>query len=312
MIETKLNNIFGEVHETELVLLGQITIENIGLFDFHPRDVEPIRQDIFQPNHFSVFDTLLTLAEKGKISLDYHFEEFMGMYVIDSINGKKNWWYRACYHQGNPAQMQPPRCREINIMPMDQYPYKDKMVIIFYQVPEEDLNIRYNAFRIETERRKASNGRVIIPIFSIKGQTENMNFENVEVKPHNIRGDMFKEGVVTAIDSIMTLGDEKRLTYDLTWREKIGETEIKGYYVTRINEDKSFGRCGFVYECGAYPEYRAFSGNAIHVTADIRILNSPTYMEFMWNCIEPTRIFLQRPRIMEAYGKEGKPIKRLI
>jgi hypothetical protein len=83
----------------------------------------------------------------------------------------------------------------------------------------------------------------------------------------------------------MTLGDRGKITYDLQWYESIGRADIvKNYWVETIDEDQGVGRCGFVYEAGAY-QYNLFRGNHIHLPSDIRVLNSPEYVEFFWICV---------------------------
>jgi hypothetical protein len=96
---------------------------------------------------------------------------------------------------------------------------------------------------------------------------------------------MFQDVVITAMDVIMTLGDNGLISYDLQWYNSIGSAGIvQDYFVERINDDESFGRCGFVYEEGSN-KYSGFKGNHIHIPADIRVLNSPEYMEWFWICI---------------------------
>jgi len=144
----------------------------------------------------------------------------------------------------------------------------------------------YAVFEEETARIEANNGRIIIPEVIIRGpQTGDIIFKDVEVKPHNLRNDMLKDGTVTAIDAIMSLGDEGKISYELFWYESIGTAQIvKNYWVNGINKDKSYDRCGFVYEEGSLAYYR-FTGNHIHIPSDIRIINSPEYLEYFWICI---------------------------
>lgn len=102
---------------------------------------------------------------------------------------------------------------------------------------------------------------------------------------HNLRTDMIKPGVITAIDVILSLGEAEKITYDLQWYESLGTADVvKSYWVNRINEDESFGRCGFVYEAGAR-EFSFFRGNHIHIPSDIRVINSPEYVKYFWICI---------------------------
>ena len=66
--------------------------------------------------------------------------------------------------------------------------------------------------------------------------------------------------------------------------ESLNTLQEGGRLAKDINDDKSQGRCGFVYEEGSN-EFRRFDGNHIHIPSDYRILNSPEYMEWFWICI---------------------------
>lgn len=270
------NEINGTISDTTYSMNGKISIEDIGDFDFSPGDINILREDIFNNGYFSLFDILTYLDQAGKISMKYHFSEDMNTFVIDSINNIKNWWYITYYDGGWP---------ERSVFRMDHYPYKDKMVIEIVKFEKDRLDSIYEVYRQETGRRNQNNGKVIVPDIIIEGTEEELIFNDVEITPHNLRPDYFQDDVITAIDAIMTLGDMDKITYELQWYESIGTASIlKDYYVDRINDDKSFERCGFVYEAGDYM-FEWVGGNHIHIPPDIRIINSPEYIKFFWICI---------------------------
>jgi hypothetical protein len=256
--------------------INSITISGIGIFQYDSNKIISIRPAIFRNGHFSVFDILVYLNNQEEIDLKYHFDEEMNTHVIESINGKEHWWYEAHYDGG---------WSENNVFRMDHYPYKDQMSIKFFQTKPSLLNDIHQAFREEIQRKNDNNGKVIIPNVIIRGTQETLRFQDVEVHAHNLRNDMFQDEVITAIDVIQTLGDNGHLTYDLDWFESIGSAKIvKDYFIVRINNDHSVGRCGFVYEEGS-EKYDGFLGNHIHLPADIRVINSPEYEEWFWICI---------------------------
>lgn len=252
-----------------------IIIEGVGEFEFEPNKIETLRPDIFQPGHFSVFDMLVYLQNENKTNMKYHFDETMNTYVIDEINGKKNWWYEAYYDGGWP---------ENNVFRIDHFPYKEKMYLKVKRIDESRLQRIYEVFRAEELSKAQNGGKVIIPTVIIDGKSFERTFYNVEVKPHNLRNDTFQDNVITAIDVIMTLGDLDLLSYELSWYNSIGTAEVKNYFVDKINGDKTQGRCGFVYEEGS-ERFSGFSGNHIHIPPDMRVLNSPEYMEWFWICV---------------------------
>ncbi len=270
------NRILGEMGETASALEGEIEIETLGTFFFDTGAVQTVRDDIFKDGYFSIFDVLVHLEQEGRVELDYYFDEAMNTYVITDINGRAGWWYDAYYDGG---------WRERSVFRMDHYPYKDAMTLRIVRSTEDYLNSVYATYRDEVNRRSENEGRIIVPEVIIEGKNETMVFDNVEVKAHNLRSDMFQPGVVTAIDTVLSLAEQGQLSYDLQWYESIGTAGVvKSYWVNRINDDVSEGRCGFVYEAGD-EEFFFFRGNHNHIPSDIRVINSPQYVKYFWICI---------------------------
>ena len=254
----------------------EITIDTIGEFTFNPEAIETARKDILREGHFSIFDILVYLDSNGDIDLEYHFDKTMNTHVIDSINGKGNWWYMAYYDGGWP---------ENNVFRMDHYPYKDKMYIRILEEDKPTIDRIYEVFIEEIQRKEKNGGKIVIPTVIIRGPKTDLRFTNVTVTPHNLRNDTFQDGVITAIDVILSLGDGQKLSYDLQWFDSIGSAGVvRSYWVSRINGDVMHDRCGFVYEAGSL-SYQGFRGNHIHIPSDFRAINSPEYEEWFWICI---------------------------
>jgi hypothetical protein len=253
------------------------TIQIAGLYgtrEYDPDLIETVRPDIFTVGYFSIFDILVYLNDINNIDMKYYFDESMDTYVIDSINGEENFWYKAYYDGG---------WDESNVYRMDHYPYKPNMVINIIKSTPEHLNSIYATFREEVTRLNNNDQSVIIPEITINSPNNNLKFENVEVTAHNLRNDIFQDGVITAIDVILSLGDQGLIDYELNWYETIGVSTVKSYYIDRINNDITIGRCGFVYEAGDR-DFDNFRGNHIHIPADIRVITSPEYEKWFWIC----------------------------
>ena len=171
------------------------------VFTFNPVDVETLRPDVFNPGFFSMFDILAYLGEEGQVDLEYHFEDSMNTYVIDSLNQKTSWWYSAYYDGGLP---------EYNPFRMEHYPWKDKAALSFFTVDPAELEPIYAKFRADTSRSRDATGTFVVPKVYLRGPTVVKEFTNVEVTPHNLRNDMFRENVTTAIDVKLSLGDKGR------------------------------------------------------------------------------------------------------
>lgn len=203
---------------------GAVRIQDIGEFIFDASKVETLRPDIFRPGHFSLFDVLVHVAKEGDIALEYHFDETMDTHVIDAINDQAGWWYRAQYSGG---------WTEDNVFRMDMYPYKNGTKLWVYIEREGRLATIYRTFREEVERLASNGGRVIIPEVIIRSPASSYILQNVVVTPHDVRNDMFQPGVVTALDALLSLGEQGELfRLKLTWYERVGTADpVDTFYV---------------------------------------------------------------------------------
>lgn len=114
-------------------------------YRFNPEEVETLRPDIFREGHFSVFDALVHIADRGDVDLEYYFDESKNTYVIDSLEGSRFWWYEIYYDGGWP---------ESNYYRMDHYPWKDGADLTFFETNEKrvgdatsTLNARWGGWR---------------------------------------------------------------------------------------------------------------------------------------------------------------------
>jgi hypothetical protein len=245
-------------------------------YGFDTSYVQTLREDIFRPGQFSIFDVLVYLNVTGQVNLEYHFNSTYNTYIVDRLNGHDFWWYNVVYSGGWP---------ENNVYRMDHYHWKPGTSITFYQTNERDLQNIYDTFSEEVERLDTNNGEVIIPEVTIDGQSFIIKFENVVVTPHDLRNDVFQNGTITAMDVILSLGDQGLITYSIGWYDSIGTAEVvRSYWVEMINGDYSIGTCGWVYEEGD-EDYRFFGGNHIHLPSDVRVINSPEYEHWFWICL---------------------------
>ena len=256
---------------------GMVKIMIDGIpYEFNPLNVTTTRPDIFKGIQFSMFDVIAHLDEVGKVNLDYHFSTSMNTYVVDSLNGKTDWWYRAYYSGG---------WSEENAFRMDHFPWKTGTTLSFYQEREEYLEDVHTAFAEEIIRKENNGGKVIIPQIRINGDTVFKILTDIEITAHNLRNDIFQDGVITAIDVIMSLGDLGLITYELQWYDSIGSANyVRNYWVEGIDEDLSAGTCGWVYEAGSLA-FPGFQGNHIHLPQDSRVINSPEYYKTFWICL---------------------------
>ena len=243
---------------------------------FLPEDVVTTRPDIFKPGAFSMFDVLVHLDKIGEVDLEYHFNASLNTHVIDMLNGEPYWWYQVIYSGGWP---------ENNVYRMDHYHWKPGTRLSFYIVDERNIDRIHETYAEEVQRLADNGGVTILPEVTIDGRLNFASFQNVVVNAHNLRNDTFQDGVITAIDVIMTLGDLGLIDYELKWYDRVGGARVvRNYWVESINNETTAGTCGFVYDTGSL-EFHGFAGNHIHPPSDVNVLNSPDYMRWFWICV---------------------------
>ena len=274
-------NIIGTPKETQLDPDRKGIIRVEGLIEdaeIDPTVITALRPKIFKKGRFSAFDALVSVCKQRNIEIKYHFEPELLAHVIDSIAGKKNWWYAAHYHGGGRA--------EEPVHRMDTHPYKDWMVIEVYQVSRERIDEIQAAFRAEVQRLEKNNNKVIVPEVRITTPNQNLRFTDVEVRPHGLRSDIFQPDVLTAADIMLSLADEGEISLDVTWLDNIGKTLVQSYYFTGFNDEKAQGRAGFTFSMGEKyflaKRMGRFGNNFFHMTSDIRVIASPEYMHWRW------------------------------
>ncbi|MHA1198807.1 MAG: hypothetical protein ACTSQF_05570 [Candidatus Heimdallarchaeaceae archaeon] len=256
---------------------GDVPIEVNGItYKFNPANIISTRPELFQEGSFSLFDILAHLESTNFLNMEYHFDSLKNTHIIDSIDGESGYWYQAYYSGG---------WWETNVYRMDHYPWKEQTTFRVFQEDASFLHSVYAIFEDEVSTRISNGGNLIIPTVNIHSNTFSETFSDVLVTAHNLRNDTFQLGVTTAIDVIMSLGDQGLITYELEWYDSIYDAEVvRSYWVDGINNDTASGTCGYVYESG-YWTYQRFAGNHIHIPQDFRILNSPLYYETFWICL---------------------------
>jgi hypothetical protein len=238
------------------------------IYHYNPNEINSVRPDLFQNGSFSVFDILVHLNTTGKISMHSHFNTSMDTYVIDSLNENSDYWWYHIYYSGGHV--------EYNMVRIDHYPWKLGAYIFLYHESESYIRTIYSLFTKEVSRYASNNNSIIVPRVFIYGASFSIEFYNLTLTPHNLRPELFKSGVITAMDVIETLGDLGNITYELTWIPKLGNSYVHSYFVTRINTDEAAGRWGFMY---------IVSDSFIFLSADERILTSPDNVTFFWGSL---------------------------
>jgi len=266
---------------------GSIEIRGLGTFPFDPSQIHALREGLFRPGQFSVFDVLVALAKAGTIPMEYTYDESMGTYLILSLNGKTGWWYDAHYAGG---------AFERPVVRMDEYPVKDGMAIQLYLESPERLAAIYKDYADQVARLKANAGRMIIPKVRVRAPQGTLTFEDVTVTAHNVRADVFQTGVVTVLDVLLSLGEQGKLeSVTLSWRDRMeSEVVVGNYYVDQIRTD-GFSTVAsesstYMHEVGStalvgFLTSHEHMTSHVHLASDVEVLTSPEYVEFQWSSL---------------------------
>ena len=257
--------------------LGSIEVEGLGSFSFNPSRITSLRPDIYRPGYFSVFDVVAYLADEGWFTMTYHFDRCLDTYVIDRLDGRMDWWYRANYAGG---------WAETNATRMDYYLYKDGMSISLATRPQEYMAELYDSFAGEVLRKSLNLGRVVIP----EVRLGTVVHRDIPVSAHGVRADVFQPYVVTALDVLLSLADQEHIRgLKLTWYSDLGAAiPVDSFFVEQIDdgdgvydEESSPQRGGWVYETGSL-DFSGYQGSHLRVPSDIRVIYSPEYITWYW------------------------------
>jgi len=158
---------------------------------------------------------------------------------------------------------------------------------IIYIGSEDRIASICETFGDEVRRLQANDGQVIVPSVTVQDSTNGTRtYEDVVVTPHNVRSDVLQDGVVTALDIILSLGEQGEFSeVGLAWYPTIARADpVDHYFIERIDEAQAYARCGYVYEVGSR-QFAGFSGSHIHIPTDTRVLVSPEYGMWFWLCL---------------------------
>lgn len=264
-----------------LMATGTVEIRGAGTFAYDLSEVQSLRPDFYREGRFSVFDVLVHLAERGDIELDYRYSEDMATHVIERLNGLEGWWYDAHYAGG---------LYERTVVRMDHFPVLDGMRIRFYLEQPDRLDGLYASFRDEALRRETAGGAVVIPKVVVRGPRTTTVFQDVVVQAHNTRGDMFEQGVVTALDVLLSLGNQGHLSrLALHMLEETGSLCLREIIVDDA-PPLPMQDCVYVHEVVGSHMLEPFLGTHVHgethvhLTGDLEPLVSPALVRWDWAC----------------------------
>ncbi|WP_028114919.1 hypothetical protein [Ferrimonas kyonanensis] len=191
------------------------------------------RPDIFKEGSYSVFDLLRYMVATrddlkfiGEITTpddsEYNTHEFTLAYdrngngsFSDEGEESSNWHFRFTQSMGK-AGLYRDHSGEIPFNRMDMFLIKEEQRIRFIDASSSFKARLKHLWKSEADRLASNNGKVIVDSIGWSDDPENPIATNFEVKAHNLRNDVFQEGVITNMDVFLTLADRGH-DFRLTW-----------------------------------------------------------------------------------------------
>lgn len=203
--------------------------------------------ETFKPGSYSVFDLLRYLVgtrddmrwEGGVESIikpedstaktyEYHISwDSNGDGKFDSSDGEyfnSNLWHFSMVQSVGQNKHYAGKRGNTTYIRMDQFWLREDQRVRFTVFSEEMINRMRWTWKREVQRLADNDGKFIIPL--VQHRDLDVSFtnpptetiaENLEVKAHNLRSDIFQDGVVTQMDVWLTIADNTGADFRLTW-----------------------------------------------------------------------------------------------
>lgn len=265
--------------------------------------VDSISKEYLREGFYSVLDALLYVSDISDV-IDIQvgdFDESIGTYKVttsfdangDGVfsiagDGKDNyknqdWYFRFLYHQGDFAKEAATPAYEAAYLRAEQFVLRDGINIRFEKFDPEVTKRRQYLQKKEVDRLDENNGKIIISEVKVNyddGRGLVTIANNVEVKPYNLRPDLFNDNVVTAADVLMTLDQELGQDISFTfWPEISTSTKVNSYAVTSVNGLGGGAMSGWSIYSGEAEAAKDFYGREYTLE---QILSAPTGTYCAW------------------------------
>lgn len=267
---------------------GRVEIRGVGSFAFDPADVRAQRADLFAHGWLTAWDVLVALHERGDISLEWSYDEQRRSHRVESINGLEGWWYDVRL---------PGATFERTLLRMDMHPIREGATIYLYLEEPEFLQALDAEHRAEGARRVEEAGLLIIPEVLIKGPRNQVRFVDVAVTSHDVRPDVFRPGVITLLDVLLSMGEAGLLDgLALAWHENAESEHGSGHFWVQSIRMSDWlaeppGMCeymGWATATGllAFQADHVHQDAHLHLSPDLVALVSPQRVIWEWMCVD--------------------------
>jgi hypothetical protein len=280
-------------------------------FDPLQYSIQTVRPDVFVPGYFSLFDTILAVAAKHGIAIEYEYDDAAKTHWITRVNGVPGrYWYRWVFDTGKVDGRPDLEWKRNNRW--DENLWRPGATVRL--VNNENVAELKRAYHAEIEREKKYGhvvGNVILYAI-LTHYIENplepgrrrvaRRHRDVLVAPHDLRAagypspypKPFQPGVVTVLDIALSLKDQGKLDLVLpVFFDFIGTCYVHGHFVQALGIPgvgvvHNTGRQGFVCRTqlvtvpGSLEDHVNDAHASVKIPLDVQVIHAPHYSLWHW------------------------------
>ena len=87
--------------DSRVILPDANGVDHTYTFDPRQHSITSVREDIFAPGYFSMFDVILAVAKANGIAVEYSYDATRKTHFIDKLHGVAGkYWYHFSYDTG--------------------------------------------------------------------------------------------------------------------------------------------------------------------------------------------------------------------
>ncbi|WP_157509179.1 hypothetical protein [Ferrimonas futtsuensis] len=301
LVETKMDQQAADMGVKIDYLLPPTAINMSGV------KIDTLRPDLFPEGRGSVLDLLMWVGEKYGIDVQIEKDDALKTYFVTAIDGIEGAPERVDSSRLGETEGQGwkvlvgPSTWEAKVgdgdfnadhlyykeeemyFRIDHMALKNQMSIVLMPAQPGEMEVRKRKYQKEMDRLAANGGKVIVPeiVIDFKPPYYDMNgdlvqpgqravFKDIEVKPHNLRLDLYQPGVLTELDAWLSLVEQRpdlKINWSY-WPRLSTNANVQGFVATSISFNgkddlgniinqtyKNNGECGFVHHTGEWENY---------------------------------------------------------
>lgn len=181
-----------------------------------------------------------------KVSFDYNRDGKFTLEGDGADNYKNdNWYARFIFDAAEFLRDAGGPAFETPYNRLDLLLAKDKMSLRFEPFPKQMTDRREYLWKKQVDRYHQNGNKIVVS--QLRDEVEGTIFEkNIDVKAHNLRPDLFKEGTITLADVFMTANHELQTPISFTWWPTLSTgTRAGSYSVNQVEDVRASGSRGF-------------------------------------------------------------------